>query len=43
MVVRTFLRRCTPVIPSLLISRPTFLWLTGTSALRSAAVIRGRP
>jgi hypothetical protein len=42
-VVRTFLRRCTPVIPSVRIILPSFLWLTRCSALRSAAAIRGRP
>jgi hypothetical protein len=42
MVVHTFLRRCTPVIPSRRISRPTRSWLTTCPARRSAAVIRGR-
>lgn len=40
-VVRTFLRRCTPTMPDRRISRSTRLWLTGRPSSRSSAVILG--
>ena len=41
-VVRTFLRRCSPAMPTRRMTRPTRLWLTATPVSRSSVVIGTR-